>query len=345
MGTPVKHAIDNGFLFLAVRFLRKQHKALITHLEGCRSAEDIESVHQSRVACRRIRSALRMFSPCFEAKTLKSWQKEFKRLTRALGPARDTDVQIAFVQTFIHNLPDDGSKRFRPGIGRLLLRLRQKRDAVQPDVIKAIHRIEKSGVLEQLGSAILGSLYRIRRHHVSIKTPFVYRSSHERIGQQLEALLSYEYSLTDPQAKRTHHQMRIAAKRLRYTMEICKPLYSEPFGDILKSMKKLQTLLGDIHDCDVWESHIDSFIEEEKERTRNYFGHTRSFSRLKKGLSYLQKDRLIERQRLFEQLNEKWQHLKDEQTWTRLTSITQRYMKDHLQAVISTAESTHAEQH
>jgi CHAD domain-containing protein len=44
--------------------------------------------------------------------------------------------------------------------------------------------------------------------------------------------------------------MRIAAKRVRYILEAAEPVFGEPAARGLKTMKQLQDLLGDIHDCD-----------------------------------------------------------------------------------------------
>jgi CHAD domain-containing protein len=52
----------------------------------------------------------------------------------------------------------------------------------------------------------------------------------------------------DPRAL---HAMRIAAKRLRYVLELIGPCVGEVAGDAERRMRELQTLLGDIHDCDV----------------------------------------------------------------------------------------------
>ncbi|MFQ6042085.1 MAG: CHAD domain-containing protein, partial [Candidatus Poribacteria bacterium] len=57
-------------------------------------ADDIEYVHRMRVASRRLRSGFALFEECFPPKRLKRWRKQIRRVTRALGDARYTDVQI-----------------------------------------------------------------------------------------------------------------------------------------------------------------------------------------------------------------------------------------------------------
>src|SRR6185436_8652097 len=60
--------------------------------------EDIERVHDMRVASRRLRAALEVFAPCYDRDEHKDLLREVKRLGDALGKRRDPDVQIAGLQ-------------------------------------------------------------------------------------------------------------------------------------------------------------------------------------------------------------------------------------------------------
>lgn len=63
------------------------------------------------------------------------------------------------------------------------------------------------------------------------------------------------------------HNMRIAAKRLRYTMEIFEPCLSGgAFDDLYKAVKSIQEQIGDIHDCDVRRPFIAEFLNAEADR-------------------------------------------------------------------------------
>ena len=64
-----------------------------------------------------------------------------------------------------------------------------------------------------------------------------------------------------------HHEMRIRAKWLRYTLEVFAPLYEEELSEEIKMMKNFQDTLGEMHDCDVWIEGIPKFIEETRRKT------------------------------------------------------------------------------
>ena len=74
----------------------------------------------------------------------------------------------------------------------------------------------------------------------------------ERIAQVREdELRSFWPSAGDPTEVEALHDMRIAAKRLRYVLELAAPALGDGARDRAKQARELQDVLGEIHDCDV----------------------------------------------------------------------------------------------
>jgi CHAD domain-containing protein len=59
-----------------------------------------------------------------------------------------------------------------------------------------------------------------------------------------------EKALTE-EATTAQHDTRIAAKRLRYVLEIVGPCFGEEAKATRRASKELQSVLGDLHDCDL----------------------------------------------------------------------------------------------
>ncbi len=57
------------------------------------------------------------------------------------------------------------------------------------------------------------------------------------------------------------HQMRIAAKRLRYAIELHTQCWGEELAPFAKEVGKLQESLGELHDCDVWLEGLGARLE------------------------------------------------------------------------------------
>ena len=72
---------------------------------------------------------------------------------------------------------------------------------------------------------------------------------------------SYAPIVDIPEAVEQLHALRIAAKRLRYTLELFSPVLGPDIGDLLAELKTLQDLLGELHDRDVM---IDSLSKARK---------------------------------------------------------------------------------
>jgi hypothetical protein len=56
------------------------------------------------------------------------------------------------------------------------------------------------------------------------------------------------------------HDMRIAAKRLRYLLELSEPVFGSPAKKAAKTVKGLQDVLGEIHDCDELMPLVDRYV-------------------------------------------------------------------------------------
>ena len=233
--------------------LQERLPALANEIAGVRAAADIEYVHRMRVASRRMRNALALFGDDLPRKHYAAWRDEMRRITKALGAARDTDVQIAWVQEFLKQDTDEAQ---RVGIERLLLRLRQQRARLQDKVVRALDRLSDKRILEDMSETLQELLVHARVYQVETLPADLYARANEAIRLRLEEFLAYEPHVAYPERVAELHQMRIAAKHLRYTLEVFQPLYDRGLRKPIKIVKEIQELLGEVHDCDVWIGYV-----------------------------------------------------------------------------------------
>ena len=291
---------------LAAKYIRRQAKLLAKQLDGVRAAEDIEFVHRARVATRRLRAALKMFAPCFAKKEVKCWRKAMRQIAVSLGDARDRDVQIDFLCGTLSSL---AAKECFPGVARVLVQLERDRERLQRKVVKAVDRLEAKGTLRAMRRAAGRILAETAASSNGSPTPKACKPPEQYILSRLAALQKYQASLADPTDCSRHHAMRIAAKRLHYTLEILRPLYPGRLDECVEATKTLQSLLGEIHDSDVWLDHLAIFAAAEYDRILRMFGHAGRFLHLQPGIAFLQEDRLRHRRQTFERLAEYWADL------------------------------------
>lgn len=313
---------DLSYRILAARSLRKQVKQLVEHLHGIRLNEDIESIHRARVASRRLRAALGMFCDCWKRKQVKRWKKPIRELARTLGEARDHDVLIEFLASRLAGVSD---RALEPGIAGILNHIQRQRRWIQPRVLKALDRFETCGVLKAM-QACVHSILDEAGDAGFVASEYVHSQAGKSVHKRLRKLLDEAAGLADPEQHARHHAMRIAAKRLRYTLELVKPVYFGNLagGDLANrtdAVKRLQTLLGEIHDCDVWVEKFAEFAHEETGEIQLDFGSSQPFERLLPGFNYLRQEREERRSQTFGELVTFWQELKDQGVWDRLATL------------------------
>ena len=298
------------------KIIQRHLAAMAAEVEGVRAAEDIECIHRMRVATRRMRTALTLFSDCFPKQDYKKIQKDVRKITRALGEARDLDVQLEVIEAALEEFPNPV---FQPGIKRLKLRLTQRRAEVQQHVDAAMDKMLADHLIERLEAWAAPLLEQSKS--VYLYTPALYQLAFRGIQVRIDELLSHVPYITDPQNVQELHAMRISAKRLRYAMETFEELYGGQLKPFITTARKLQDQLGAIHDLDVWIVMIPQFIEEERARIVGYFGNVRPLRRLLPGLEAFRQSRIALREAGYANFLKEWAKIEEEQTWDKLLKL------------------------
>lgn len=250
---------SNDLLVYATTTLQPLVHLLESQIQGAAQASDIEYVHKMRVTSRRIRAAISVYKQCLPKNQQTRWREEIRSITQSLGTARDLDVQINFLEQYMATLTKQKEKC---GIEYLITVYREHRAMLQPDVVKHLQQLKASGVLEELHDFCvqIQSDNPIR----TIQSFPTYQTAQKQIKSRLNEFLSLENYVQQEDATKKHHEMRIAAKRLRYTMELFNDLYGKNLDPYISVMKQFQDHLGEIHDCDVWCASIPMRLDDLK---------------------------------------------------------------------------------
>lgn len=299
-------------------------EAFTKEVDGVRAAKDIEYIHRMRVASRRLRAALPLFSSCYPQKNYNRWSEEIKEITRALGEARDTDVQIAYLTKYQKRTEKawkskkpvrEGNTPTFPAVQYLISDLQKRRGNLQKDVISALDSLEKSHVIDDMRDYFSRPLLSSR---IVLKRSLAYGISPVaalRIEDRLCALLAFEPWVSHPEAVAEHHATRIAAKKLRYTLEVYAPVYRLNLKKPISRVKALQEILGDLHDCDVWIDTITRLLLRERSflRTENEVKRPDTFTLSSLKLFLTERER--ERRQLYRHFVRYWASLKRTHIW------------------------------
>ncbi len=125
---------EEPFGSAAARVVEVRAGEVFAHSEKALDLEDIEGVHDMRVATRRLRAAMEMFRPCFPRKRYRAAIGPLKALADALGERRDRDVAVEFLSGFLDDVPAGDRGRLEILIAKLREEQREANDDLAPFV-------------------------------------------------------------------------------------------------------------------------------------------------------------------------------------------------------------------
>jgi CHAD domain-containing protein len=238
---------------------------MLFHEAGTLLGEDIEELHDMRVATRRMRSAFDIFSSAFNPKIMKRHLKGLRTIGRVLGQVRDMDVILANAVDYQRKLKETQ----RPGLEPLLFNWQATIDQ---------HRIK---MLKHLQSAQYHNFK--NNFNLFIQTPEQLNSQLDQhdgrnlllrdavpvlVYSRFAAVRAYEGIL--PTASVTQlHALRIEFKKFRYTLEYFKEILGEGADQAISEIKQLQDCLGELHDADVACQLVGGFLKQwDKDQSR-----------------------------------------------------------------------------
>jgi triphosphatase len=242
-------------------------QAMLAILDGCRAqvqgnvhgtmhSRDPEFLHQLRVGMRRLRSALRTFSPLVGKSSVQPIARELKVIVAKFGSARDWDVLHAIL-----------SQRIAPPAGRstemarLLRRLRAKRSAARRQAREALASAAFQNFLLRLMRWTEQAPWRrsaeVRRAVAQPAGRFGRRALSRQERKALRHAQRIDWA--DPAAR---HRLRILVKRLRYAYEFfASTLPAKTARRYLERLEAVQDVLGELNDIAVAERLLQELSE------------------------------------------------------------------------------------
>jgi CHAD domain-containing protein len=206
----------------------------INHALKSRNAD---AIHDLRVALRRFSQALRVFKRCFRGKEVRKIRGDVKRTLAMAGEVRNCDIALKLL-----------SKSKQAVRADLPTQLQTRRREAERTLIASLKRW-----MERKSSR----RWRAALETAATKTvPTSGRASVTRTAQQTLPRLAEAFferghrAAKDKASPAELHQFRLASKKFRYSLELFLPLYGPLLKPALEKIKQVQSLLGDINDCE-----------------------------------------------------------------------------------------------
>jgi CHAD domain-containing protein len=251
---------DDSMAEAARKTLLFHFQRMLYHEPGTRLGADIEELHDMRVATRRMRAAIPVFGDYLAMDEMRPFVKGLRRTGRVLGAVRDLDVFWEKTRCYLDKLPSEQQSGLDP--------------------LRAVWEAERKEARERMLAYLDGDRYArfVERFGEFLQTPgagalpvileggepLPHRLCHvvpAAVYQRLAAVWAYDEWVTGPDVPLARlHQLRIAAKGLRYTLEFFREVLGPEAKSLIKEIKGLQDHLGDLQDAVVASNLLRDFL-------------------------------------------------------------------------------------
>jgi CHAD domain-containing protein len=219
------------------KFLNEKHQML--------SSNDIEYLRKMRVAGRRFLDSLWSFSELIPEKDYKTMRIGFRKVIKSIGASRDLDTYIIFLAGLKEN-QEFGN--FKKEISSIISSAKKKRLFAKKRISASIKELEKKAGPEFITNSL--KALTVKKMSIDDLRAFAWKKISLRLLKFLScgkyAKYAYKY--------KELHDLRLAAKHLRYTMENFDELYGGILRPYIERVRLMQDYLGDINNYHVWET-------------------------------------------------------------------------------------------
>ena len=232
--TAVAPELTAGEVAYAV--LRKQFAVFRANEPGTRLGEDIEALHDMRVAIRRIRAAMAAFRPVLSLRMLR-FRDQLGWVAAALGEVRDLDVQLERMEEWRSHFPPERAAALR-AVEDVL---GQRRQVARKRMLLVLD----SRRYERIGEGFARALregppksFAPGRVPILSVAPDMVERRYRRVRKLGDAVRKD----SPPEA---YHTLRIDAKKLRYALEfVGNGIYGKPAIEFSARVTAMQDVLG-----------------------------------------------------------------------------------------------------
>ncbi len=222
-----------------------EQAAALTALDPSVRVDVEDAVHKMRVAVRRTRSALATYRRLLDRDVTDPLRDELKWLGGVLGPVRDAEVMR-------DHLREEAAAQPRSAvIGPVTRRIDrtlvdQHREAHKKAVVE-MRSDRYLRLLDALDAIAGGSALKGKRVDRSARKQLP-KAVRKAFGRMLGYVAQARAAASAEEADRLLHEVRKAAKRVRYAAESVRPVFGSDANDLAKTMEQLQDVLGEHQD-------------------------------------------------------------------------------------------------
>jgi CHAD domain-containing protein len=198
---------------------------------------DMDDIHDLRVASRRFRAAVELFSPFANKSSITELRKDVRKLTQTLGGLRNVDEALLFFQS---RAPSESSTDTM---------LCQAISGLRPRELKRIEKTLKLFDYRNLDRLVRKMVAGLNEDCITDRNRFSLLAYFSDVSIRLYLPIHQLFAVsTAPGDRASRHALRIAIKKWRYFFEIIAQVLDRDYTHILDQLKEYQSILGRMND-------------------------------------------------------------------------------------------------
>lgn len=245
-------------------YLATQCTVIVEAEEPLRAGHNV--IHPTRVAVRRLRSTLRVFSELFELPRASRLDEELRWYAAVLGEIRDLDVMERRLNAQLDGLPDEVV--LGPVRSTLAEVVAGRRHGARQALLEAMDSERYRALVDLLLQWRERPPYTAEAERPAKRAGRYIKRADRRVSRRLVPAYAAAQA-GQPEAGELLHAARKAGKRHRYAVEAAEPIWGSKATAIVERRKDFQELLGDHHDTVV----AAAFLRELAASTGSAAGH------------------------------------------------------------------------
>lgn len=250
---PEDHMAEAGRKILRTEFVK-----MLENDPGSRTGEDIEHVHDMRVAIRKMRSLFRLLEPYYKRRAVSAYKTELRHVAWTLGAVRDLDVLIEDLQTYRANLK--GAKKTE--LQTTIDELDRHRHVARAELVEVLDSRLYRRLIKDFSKFLLTTGDGAKPQPKDDVMPVQVRHLLPiMLYHRLAAVRAFDAVLAEADAV-TLHSLRIEFKQLRYTLTLFQEVLGPQAAEYVDAIKKLQDCLGHLNDAVIARAYLNDLLGE-----------------------------------------------------------------------------------